>query len=122
MERLFLAVVGIAYIGLGLWCAAMPQRTSKAVGFVIQSGQGPSEFLTVYGGLEIALGLLFLWPLYKGEVAFPLLACLVIHACLVLFRTIGFFLYTRFQTTTYVLAAIEWLILAGSTALFLLKR
>jgi hypothetical protein len=123
MARIFLAVVGIAYIGLGLWCAAMPQNTSKAVGFVLQPGQGQSEFLTVYGGLEVALGLLFLWPLYRSEeVAFPLLACLIVHGCLVLFRTIGFFVYTGFETTTYALAAIEWLIFLGAAGLFIWKR
>ena len=62
-------------------------------------------------------------PLYKSEeVAFPLLACLVVHACLVMFRTIGFFIYTGFETTTYVLAAIEWIIFLGAAALFFLKR
>ena len=123
IARIFLAFVGFAYIGLGIWCAVAPQKTSKAVGFVLQPGQGQSEFLTVYGGLEVALGLLFLWPLYKSEeVAFPLLACLVVHACLVLFRTIGFFIYTGFETTTYVLAALEWIIFLGAAALFFLKR
>ena len=123
IARFFLAFVGFAYIGLGIWCAVAPQKTSKAVGFVLQPGQGQSEFLTVYGGLEVALGLLFLWPLYKSEeVAFPLLACLVVHACLVLFRTTGFFIYTGFETTTYVLAAIEWIIFLGAAALFFWKK
>lgn len=123
MARFFLAFVGFAYIGLGIWCAVAPQKTAKAVGFVLQPGQGQSEFLTVYGGLEVALGLLFLWPLYKSEeVAFPLLACLVVHACLVLFRTIGFFIYTGLETTTYLLAATEWIIFLGATALFISKR
>ena len=59
ISRFFLAFVGIAYIGLGIWCAVAPEKTSKAVGFALQPGQGQSEFLTVYGGLEVALGLLF---------------------------------------------------------------
>ena len=123
VARFFLAFVGIAYIVLGVWCAVSPQKTSKAVGFVLQPGQGQSEFLTVYGGLEVALGLLFLWPLYRSEeVAFPLLACLVVHACLVLFRTLGFFIYAGFESTTYVLASIEWIIFLGTAALFFWKR
>ena len=123
IARFFLAFVGFAYIGLGIWSAVAPQKTSKAVGFVLQPGQGQSEFLTVYGGLEVALGLLFLWPLYKSEeVAFPLLACLVVHACLVLFRTISFFIYTGFETTTYVLAATEWIIFLAAAVLFFWKR
>lgn len=124
ISRFFLVFVGVAYIGLGIWCAVAPEKTSKAVGFALQPGQGQSEFLTVYGGLEVALGLLFLWPLYKREeVAFPLFACLVVHGCLVLFRTIGFFIYTGFETTTYGLAGLEWAIFLFTVALFYsLKR
>ncbi len=51
MERIFLAIVGAAYILLAGWCSLMPDKTSKAVGFTLQPGSGQSEFLTVYGGL-----------------------------------------------------------------------
>ncbi|MGE0760121.1 MAG: hypothetical protein AB7O38_24120 [Pirellulaceae bacterium] len=119
ISRFFLAFVGIAYIGLGIWCALAPEKTSKAVGFALRPGQGQSEFLTVYGGLEVALGLLFLWPLCKREeVAFPLFACLVVHGCLVLFRTIGFSIFTGFEMTTYGLAGLEWAIFLFTVALF----
>jgi hypothetical protein len=123
ISRFYLAFVGVAYIGLGIWCAVAPGKTSKAVGFDLRPGQGQSEFLTVYGGLEVALGLLFLWPLYqKGDLAFSLTACLVVHACLVLFRTLAFFIYTGFDSTTYGLAAVEWVILLLTTVLFFMRR
>jgi hypothetical protein len=119
MTRIFLAVVGIAYILLAAWCALLPEKTSKAVGFTLQAGQGQSEFLTVYGGLELALGIIFLWPLYRPEqVAFSLLVCLVIHGCLVLFRTVAFVIYSGFPTTTYLLAATEWVIFLAAAFLF----
>lgn len=123
ISRFLLAFVGIAYLGLGIWCAVAPEKTSKAVGFALQPGQGQSEFLTVYGGLEVALGLLFLWPLYKSEeVAFPLFACLVVHGSLVLFRTIGLFIYTGFETTTYGLAGLEWAIFLTTAVLFVIMK
>ena len=117
--RIFLAFVGMAYVGLGLWCAVDPKTTASAVGFELTNTQGQSEFLTVYGGLEVGLGLLFLWPLIRrDEVAFPLFACLLIHTNLVLFRTVGFFAFEGFESTTYVLAAIEWGILLASTGFY----
>lgn len=123
MTRFFLAAVGITYLGLGLWCAALPEKAATSVGFQLQPGQGQSEFLTVYGGLEVGLGLVFLWPLYRREeVALPLLACFLIHAGLVLFRTLSFFLYTGFETTTYLLAVTEWVIFLGAAGLLFLKR
>lgn len=111
MARIFLAVIGVLYVLLAGYCALLPEKASKAVGFNLQPGAGQSEFLTIYGGLELALGILFLWPLFRpGEVSFPLLACLVVHGCLVLFRTAGFFLFRDIPTTTYYFAATEWAI------------
>lgn len=119
MTRIFLAVIGLVYVGLSIWCAFMPERTSKAVGFTLDRGAGQSEFLTVYGGLEMALGLLFLWPLFKpDQVAFPLLACLVVHLCLVSFRSAGFVLFSGIPTTTYYLAATEWIVFLAAAGLW----
>ena len=118
IARSFLGLVGAAYLGLGIWCAVAPEQTSTAVGFELRPGQGQSEFLTVYGGLEVALGLMFLRPLYKrDELASSLLTCLLIHGCLVVFRTVGFVIYTGFQPTTYGLAGLEWAIFLAAAAL-----
>ncbi len=119
MARIFLAVIGVLYVLLAGYCAVMPAKASKSVGFDLQSGAGQSEFLTIYGGLELALGILFLWPLLRpGEESFPLLACLIVHGCLVLFRTAGFFLYHGIPPTTYYFAASEWVIFLGAAFVF----
>lgn len=118
MARIFLTIVGLAYIVLAVWCSWLPTTTSNAVGFTLQPGSGQSEFLTVYGGLELALGLVFLWPLVRpSETAYALFLCLLIHGCLVAFRTTGFILYTGIPTTTYGLAATEWIIFLGAAGL-----
>lgn len=115
MTRLFLAIVGIAYLGLAAWCALKPGQTSNSVGLTLQPGSGQSEYLVVYGGLQLGLGLIFLWPLLKSDTEqFVLVMCLVIHACLVLMRSISLAIYPGIQSTTYALAVIEWLILLGS--------
>jgi len=97
----------------------MPDKTSRGVGFTLQTGSGQSEFLTVYGGLELAIGIAFLWPLYRpSEVVFPLFLCLLIHGCLVAFRTTSFVLYSGIPTTTFALAATEWIIFVGAAILY----
>ena len=74
-------------------------------------------------GLEVGLGLVFLWPVVKrSDITFALHSCLVIHSGLVLFRSISFFCYTGFETATYALAAIEWTILVFSAILFIRHR
>lgn len=123
MARIFLAVVGLAYSVLAVWCSWLPTTTSNTVGFTLQPGSGQSEFLTVYGGLELALGLMFLWPLIRpSETGYTLFLCLLIHGCLVAFRTTAFVVFTGIPTTTYALAATEWVIFFGAAALSWKRR
>ena len=118
MARFFLAIVGAAYLVLAAWCAIRPDMTSKSVGFTLQAGAGQSEFLTVYGGLQLAIGLAFIWPLYRpSEIRLPLFLCLLIHGCLVAFRTLSFGLYSGVPATTIVLAVTEWIIFIGAATL-----
>lgn len=123
MTRVFLAIVGVTYIALAVWCSVAPKQTSQSVGFSLTPGSGQSEFLVVYGGLELALGIIFLWPVWRPqEVAFPLLACLIIHGCLVLFRSVSFFVFDGISRMTYGLAAVEWIIFLGAAILWWRQR
>lgn len=118
MARIFLAIVAAAYLVLAAWCAILPETTSNSVGFTLQPGAGQSEFLTVYGGLQLAIGLAFLWPLYRpSEIRLPLFLCLLIHGCLVICRTVSFGLYSGVPATTIVLAATEWMIFIAAAIL-----
>lgn len=114
--RIFLALVGVIYVALALWCALKPQTTAGSIGFQLKPGAGESEYTTVYGGLQLALGLLFLWPMMRSEMLWPMLvACLVVHTSLVVFRTVSLMLYANIPAMTYGFAASEWVValLAG---------
>lgn len=115
MTRTFLAIVGVAYLLLAAWCVAKPGQTSNSVGFTLQPGSGQSEYLVVYGGLQLGLGLYFLWPLLRSD-AEPsvLILCVVLHGCLVLMRSTSLVMYTGIGPTTYYLAVVEWAIFLGS--------
>jgi hypothetical protein len=119
MARIFPATVGVAYLALSIWCSLLPATTSRLIGFELKPGSGQSEYLVIYGGLKLALGCVFLWPLYRSrDLPFCLGVCLLVHACLVLFRTIGFFAFTGIGTTTYALAVGEWVILLAAAWLW----
>ena len=118
--KLFLSLVGIMYIGLCVWCSLAPETTSKKVGFDLLGGSGSSEFLVIYGGLELAMGLVFLSPWLKEDwLGYALFSCILIHGCLAIFRTIGFFLYSDIGSLTYKLAIGEWHIFVLSIGLTL---
>ena len=121
--KIFLVVVAALYIGLALWCTFQPETTSNKVGFELKGGSGHSEFVTVYGGLEFGMAIVFLlsiWP--AGNIYFGVLACTVIHASLVLFRSFSFFRYTDIDSFTYRLAAGEWIIMLVGIALLVFHR
>ena len=115
--RFFLALVGTLYLGLALWCSFDPVTTSEKVGFALQGDAGGSEFLTVYGGLEFGLGIAFWLPVWRRQWTLPVLTiCLVLHICLVVFRSIGFWFYPDPGEMTVRLAIGEWgiVLLAGA--------
>ena len=112
LAKIYLAVVALMYVGLALWCSLQPEVTSEKVGFHLTGGSGRSEFLTIYGGLEFGLALVLLASLVKSEtVGYGLIACVLIHASLVVFRSIGFFCFKDLDPITYKLAIGEWVIL-----------
>ncbi|HMO86725.1 MAG TPA: DUF4345 family protein [Lacipirellulaceae bacterium] len=119
VERIFLAVMGLLYAGLATWCAVAPAETSATVGFELKGGSGRSEFLTVYGGLELGLALIFLLPAILDRHTRPaVLACLIIHACLVATRSVSFVMFDGISASTYKLAVGEWVIFLASLAVW----
>ena len=122
-QKIFLTMVGTLYLGLALWCSVDPVVTSAKVGLERIGGSGGSEFLTVYGGLEFAMATLFLLPWKSSQfLRSSLLACLLIHASLVVFRSIGFAIYSDISGMTYRLAIGEWVIFLTSLVLFLIPN
>lgn len=118
MKLAWLTIVGLGYVALALWCAISPKTTAASVGFSLIPGSGESEYLVVYTGLQLALGLLFLSPwLRPTQLDWALQGCWLIHVCLVASRTISFQLFHGISRTTWVLAALEWIIFLGTSAL-----
>jgi hypothetical protein len=123
LAKTYLAIVGLLYLGLALWCSVSPEVTSQKVGFQLLEGSGDSEFLVIYGGLELAMAIVFLLPLAKNDwLPYSLTTCLIIHACLVVFRTIGYLAYAPVSEMTMKLAIGEWAILILGMVVFSFRR
>lgn len=119
IAKLFLGLVSLLYLALSIWCTVAPATTSAKVGFERVGGSGRSEFLVIYGGLELAMALLFAAPLVDASfLRFSLWSCLVIHACLVAYRTAGYFVFSDIAPMTHRLAAGEWVILLCAAICF----
>jgi len=117
-SRIFLSLIGITYLYLAGWCSLMPVQTSQLVGFDLKPGSGQSEFLVIYGGLEMALAVVFLLPLIRPkQLEHSLLVCPIVHACLVLFRSVSLFLHADISPTTRKMAFYAWSIFLGTAGL-----
>jgi hypothetical protein len=79
MAVAYLAVNALLYLVLGAWCALDPLGTARFVGLAPTGPAGQSEWLAVYGGLELGLGVFYAWatlrPALRG-------AALLFSACL----------------------------------------
>lgn len=84
---LYLWINGIVYLGLGAWCAILPDKTSQAIGFGLTNASARSEYITVYGGLEIGMGIFFcLCAAQPGLRSAGVLFGLCLYAALAIFR------------------------------------
>lgn len=123
ITKTFLALVGVMYLGLAVWCSVSPVATSQKLGFELKPGSGQSEFLVIYGGLELGMSLIFFLPLLRQDCLIgSLLACILIHACLVAFRSYSLFVYSDISAMTYQLAIGEWVLLLLSIVCLFLSR
>ncbi len=121
VTKIYLTVVGLLYAYLAIWCSVSPEETSQKVGFQRIEDTGRSEFLTVYGGLEMGLALAFLLPWVNSQYATAILwCCTLVHGCLVLFRGISLWLYPKVAPLTQQLAIGEWVIFLSSVALLII--
>ncbi len=121
--KIYLIVVSVLYLGLAIWCTVSPKVTSEKVGFELIGGSGKSEFMTVYGGLEFGLALVLLSTLWRSEmISWGVLACVLIHGSLVLFRSLSFIAFSEIGGMTYKLAIGEWVIFLLGLALLWLDR
>ncbi len=121
--KIYLAIVALIYLALAIWCTADSGTTSEKVGFELKGGSGQSEFVAVYGGLEFGMALIFLMPLvWNDSTRFALMACLLIHGSLVIFRTIGYFTFSDIGSFTHRLAAGEWVIFIISVVIWFMQK
>lgn len=108
------------YAMLAVWCTLMPGQTSAAVGFQVLDKSGQSEYLVIYGGLQLGMAFLFAWFAWTAQPRNGLVLSLAFYVPIVVYRTFTLASLWPVQPTTIALAGLEWLLLGS--ALFLWGR
>ncbi len=107
--RVLLFSIGIIYFGLGIWCTVLPVQTATSLGFSFFD-TGIVEYVVVYGGLEVGLGLPMMYAAFRRKL-FPGIYFITtfFSLCLAIFRLV-MILSKGATSTLFILFGTEILI------------
>ena len=119
--KVYLVLNSVIYLALAGWCTVSPTKTAAALGFTFESNSAKAEYLVVYGGLELALGIMFVsWArkteLHRSACVFAV----TLYGALAGYRLLCGVTLTDLDSMTYTMLAVE--IALFSLALVALKR
>ncbi|MGB0767873.1 MAG: DUF4345 family protein, partial [Phycisphaeraceae bacterium] len=115
MSQAFLILNGVVYVALAAWCTILPMKTSAAIGFGLPNDSAKSEYLVVYGGLELAMGAFFLLCAFKAElIEAGLWFSLLTYGCLMVYRWGTILVLKDLSAFIYTMVAVETLMTAAS--------
>ena len=114
MTAAYLYLNAVVYLLLAGWCTLAPARTATALGYTTLSRSGQTEYLTIYGGLQLGLAFLFAWLAWSQQTRTGLVLALALYLPIVLYRSFSLLRWWPVESTTLLLAATEWLMLAAA--------
>ena len=89
MTQIYLYFNSLLYLLMGLWSTFSSQSTAIRIGYLTMSKRGRSEYLVIYGGLQIGLAITFFLlgrdPVYSR---LGLLISIGFYAPIVIFRVV----------------------------------
>jgi hypothetical protein len=109
---IYLWINSILYLIFSLWCLAKPKITAEFAGLGFLNGSGKSEYLTVYVGLEAGLAAFYAITALKPEYReLGIIFSLALYIGIVLVRTITLLTIPNIGRGTFIIAALELLLL-----------
>jgi hypothetical protein len=115
MATLYLAINASLYLSLAIWMTVDPWKTATAVGYKSLSAGGRSEFLVIYGGLQLGLALFYgITAATPALHRFGIVFSLCLYAPLVVYRTITLIRFLPSRRATWAVSALELALLLGA--------
>lgn len=108
MAAIHLFANALLYVVLAAWCTLAPDKTSGSIGYRFEHASARSEYLVVYGGLDLGLALFYfvagLDPsLHRAGIIFSM--CL--YACLAVYRLVTVIAIRGVGTFPLAMLAVE---------------
>lgn len=116
MTAFYLYANAVLYAVFAIWQTLSPWKTAAAVGYESLSASGCSEYLVVYGGLQVGLAAFFVFaaasPAWQRA---GLLLAVCLYLPIVAYRTITVIRFWPLSSTTLIVGCLEVaLLIAGA--------
>ena len=116
MTRFYLYLNAALYLAFAAWCTLAPAQTAQGLGYAALSASGFSEYLVVYGGMELGFALFFVYCARRAQrVGLVFSVCL--YAPIVAWRWPTVVAHWPVSSTTLATGALEIVLLAVAMAL-----
>ncbi len=122
MVNAYLYLNALLYASLAAWCTLFPQATASAVGYQVLSRSGQSEYLVIYGGLQLGMAFLFGYFAWTRQARNGLVLSLAFYVPIVLYRAFTLAHLWPVERTTVLLAGLEWALLIAGVVLLARQR
>ena len=106
--KAYLFVNAALYAISAIWCTLKPKNTSASLGYVGLNNSGHSEYLVIYGGLQVGLAVMFF--LLARDVAFHKLGILIslgLYVPIVIYRAFTIWKFSPVSPLTLYTGALE---------------
>ena len=122
MLNAYLYLNAFLYAFLAAWCTVFPAETAAAVGFQTLTRSGQSEYLVIYGGLQLGMAFLFAYFAWSRQPRNGLVLALAFYVPIVAYRAITVVAFWPVEPTTLLLALLEWIMLITAAVLWRRSR
>lgn len=120
--KIYLYLNAALYLVFAIWCTVASQVTSTSLGFMRLSAGGRSEYLVIYGGLQLGLAVMFY--LCARDPAFLKLGMAVaigLYAPIVLYRAITLVRFWPVPTLTVMTGVLEAVLLVSALVIWKMR-
>jgi hypothetical protein len=123
MVALYLYVNAALYLLFAAWTTLSPWVTATNIGYTSLSSGGRTEYLVVYGGMEIGFAAFFAWTAASaGLQRAGLVFALFLYVPIVLYRSVALWRFWPVPATTLATAGLEIVLLVWAVVLVVRTR
>ena len=121
--KIYLFVNAALYLLLAIWCTVKPTETATSIGYTQLDASGRSEYLVIYGGLQLGLAAMFSWlgahaALHRTGIVLSLF----FYAPLVVYRVVTVAMFQPVGVVTFATGVLEVSLFIAALALWFAKK